>query len=166
MNSGDQIVIRRLEGDAEAWACADIMASTDPWRTLERDRAHTHGTITNPQHEAYVAVSAGGEVAGVVVVMLTRSLINGYIAALAVKAEHRNRGIGRKLLAFAEQRILRESPNVFLCVSNFNTDAQRFYERLGYDKIGTLKDYVIRGADEHLLRKSNGPWSEFTPAVS
>ena len=160
----DEIHIRRLDNEAEGWACADIMASTDPWLTLGRDREHTHRTVTNPQHEAYIAVGKDGEIAGLAVIMLARSLINGYIAALAVKAEHRNCGIGRRLLDFAEQRIFRESPNVFLCVSSFNTDAQRFYQRLGYEKIGTLKDYVIRGADEHLLRKSNGPWSEFTPS--
>ena len=51
----------------------------------------------------------------------------------------------------------RESPNVFLCVSSFNKEAQRLYKRLGYRKVGELKDYVVKGHSEFLMRKSIGP---------
>jgi ribosomal protein S18 acetylase RimI-like enzyme len=38
----------------------------------------------------------------------------------------------------------------------------RLYERLGYQLVGTLTDYLIEGRDELLYRKSLGPWSTFT----
>ena len=71
------------------------------------------------------------------------------------------RGVGRRLLAFAEERIFRESPNVFLCVSSFNAGARRLYLRLGYELIGELKDYIVRGHSELLMRKTRGPLREF-----
>jgi len=46
---------------------------------------------------------------------------------------------------------------VFLCVSAFNTRAQRFYARMGYEPIGVWRDYVIAGEDEILMRKPTGP---------
>jgi hypothetical protein len=66
------------------------------------------------------------------------------------------------LLAFAEDRILRDSPNVFICVSSFNSRARALYERLGYVTVGELRDFFVRGYDEQLLRKTIGPLTEFT----
>jgi len=157
----DDVQIRRLHGDDEAWVCADIMAATDPWITLGRRREHTYAQVTRPLVETSVAVAAG-EIVGVIIVAMELPLIKGYIMALAVADGSRDRGIGSRLLAFAEERIFRESPNVFLCVSSFNADAQRFYERHGYEQVGILKDLVITGASELLMRKTKGSWQAFS----
>ena len=69
----------------------------------------------------------------------------------------RGRGVGKALIEFAEKRIFRETPNVFICVSDFNVDAQAFYARLGYQRVGELKDFIIAGHAEILLRKTIGP---------
>jgi ribosomal protein S18 acetylase RimI-like enzyme len=74
-----------------------------------------------------------------------------------VAAERRGRGIGARLVSYAEARIFRESPNVFLCVSSFNPDARRLYERLGYALVGELTDYIVAGHSELLFRKTIGP---------
>jgi ribosomal protein S18 acetylase RimI-like enzyme len=63
------------------------------------------------------------------------------------------------MLSFAEERILATVPNVFLCVSSFNEGAKRLYRRLGYEVIGELRDYVVEGHSEILLRKTTGPLS-------
>jgi len=42
-------------------------------------------------------------------------------------------------------------------VSSFNPRARALYERLGYEMIGELKDYLIEGASELLMRKTIGP---------
>ena len=80
-----------------------------------------------------------------------------------MSASARGSGLGTQLVAFAEQRIHRESPNVFLCVSSFNPGARSLYERLGYEFVGTLKDFLVEGYDELLYRKSSGPWNTFKP---
>ena len=160
----NDITIRRVTSEEDAWACADIMASTDPWITYGRTRDNTFKTVFNPQAESYAAVMPSGEIVGVVVIALRVPLISGYVCGLAVKPAHRNRGIGSALLRHAEDHIFRHSPNVFLCVTSFNTNAQRLYARLGYQKIGEITDFAIPGAHEHLLRKTLGPQSTFKPA--
>jgi len=133
------------------------MATSEPWMTLRFTR--TLKIVQDPAKEAYVAEQKG-TVAGFVLLNLLGPL-RGYIQVLAVMPEWRNQGIGRKLIRFAEQRIFREAPNVFLCVSSFNTEAQRFYWRLGYKRVGEFKDYVVKGHSEILMRKTIGPIAKF-----
>jgi ribosomal-protein-alanine N-acetyltransferase len=70
--------------------------------------------------------------------------------------------LGSHLIAFAEERILRESPNIFMCVSSFNEGARQLYQRLGYQVVGELTDYIVQGHSEILLRKTAGPLATFT----
>lgn len=83
--------------------------------------------------------------------------MSGYIKLLGVREQARRSGVGRDLLKAAEDMILSRGPNVFLLVSHFNTPAIEFYEKMGYVKIGAIKDYVITGVDELLYRKTIGP---------
>jgi ribosomal protein S18 acetylase RimI-like enzyme len=64
-------------------------------------------------------------------------------------------------MVFAEERIFSDNPNAFICVSSFNKGARRLYKRLGYEVVGKLKDYIIPGHSEFLLRKTTGPLTEF-----
>jgi ribosomal-protein-alanine N-acetyltransferase len=75
-------------------------------------------------------VLAGDDVAGFVLFDL-RGPLAGYIQTICVRSDLRNRGLGAVLIDWAEKRIFHESPNVFICMSSFNTAARRLYERLG-----------------------------------
>jgi [ribosomal protein S18]-alanine N-acetyltransferase len=151
--------IRLLSGDAEARACAEIMSTTDPWITLGRTFDRCLAVVTDGGAETHVALH-DGEVVGFAVVMMRGAFV-GYIRTLAVRADWRSRGLGARLIEHAEQRIFRETPNVFICVSSFNPRARALYERLGYRVVGELTDYVVRGHSEWMLRKSIGPMNEF-----
>ena len=138
-----------------------MMAASEPWITLGREFDACLAVVTNPERETYVAL-AGGEVAGFVVLCIRGAFV-GYIQSVCVAPRSRGGGIGTALMRFAEARILRESPNVFLCVSSFNPDARRLYERLGYALVGELTDYIVAGHSELLYRKSVGPIGAFKP---
>jgi ribosomal protein S18 acetylase RimI-like enzyme len=69
----------------------------------------------------------------------------------------RNRHIGEMLIKHAEKRIFATHPNVFLCVSSFNRGAQHFYKRMGFKRIGTIKEYIVKGHSEYIMRKTRGP---------
>lgn len=101
----------------------------------------------------------GWEVAGFVVLCMHGAFV-GHVQSLCVRQGLRGRGVGTRLLAWAEERILREVPNVFVCVSSFNPAALRLYSRFGYEVVGELRDYVVHGHSEILLRKSMGPLTE------
>ncbi|MGH7452086.1 MAG: GNAT family N-acetyltransferase [bacterium] len=151
--------IRKLSRKTEARACAQIMATSEPWITLKRTYDEALKIVANPLREVYVAVSRG-EVIGFIILQM-EGTFTGYIQTVAVRAEWRGHGLGSRLIAFAEKRIFAKKPNVFMCVSSFNKKAQRLYRRLGYEKIGALKNFIVPGHDEILLRKSIGPLAEF-----
>jgi ribosomal protein S18 acetylase RimI-like enzyme len=153
------LTIRPLQGPDEARACAQLMANSEPWITLRRDYEFALKRLSDPTREVYTAMFEM-TLAGFIVLNL-RGPLNGYIQTIGVMPESRNCGIGARMIAFAEERIFRESPNVFLCVSSFNAAAQRFYARLGYQRVGELKDYVVKGHSEYLMRKTKGPLADF-----
>lgn len=153
------IVIRPLAGDQEAAICAQAMASSEPWLTLGRTYAHGLALLRDPTREIYVAL-AQDEVTGFTILNMKGAFV-GYIQTVCILPAWRQHGIGTQLIAFAEARIWRDSPNVFMCVSSFNIGAQRLYERLGYERIGELKDYLVAGQSEILLRKTIGSLDEF-----
>jgi len=137
------------------------MADSEPWITLQRSSEEALGLFRDPGREAYVAVTHG-QPCGFVLIMM-QGAFAGYVQSLGVAPDFRGRGIGSRLMGFAETRIFRESPNVFVCVSSFNMDARRLYERLGYAVIGELTDYIVEGHAEILLRKSLGSLRNFQP---
>jgi ribosomal protein S18 acetylase RimI-like enzyme len=155
--------IRPLATEDEAERCARLMAASEPWLTLRRSYQASRRIVQDPTREVYVAHAAGALV-GCLILCLAGPF-SGYIQSVLVAPEYRGRGLGTRLIDFAEERIFRVSPNVFLCVSSFNAGARRLYERLGYTYVGELTDYLVPGHSELLFRKSRGPWSEFiTPA--
>ena len=158
---GEKIVVRQLESDGEAAACAHIMASSEPWMTLRRNYRSSLETVRDPTHEVYVAVREGADVLGFVMINMGGAFV-GYIQSLAVREGWRGRGLGSQLIAVAERRILGEAPNVFILVSSFNARARALYERLGYTVVGELHDYIVRGHSEWLLRKSIAPLADWT----
>jgi ribosomal protein S18 acetylase RimI-like enzyme len=151
--------IRRLKIPDEVDVCAGLMSGSEPWKTLRRSYEEAFMMLTDPAREVYVAV-LGGEVVGFTILRMEGVFV-GYIQTVGVMPGWRNRGIGTRLIDFAERRIFERYPNVFLCVSSFNTEARRLYERLGYDEVGELKDFIVPGHSEILMRKSIGSLSSY-----
>jgi ribosomal protein S18 acetylase RimI-like enzyme len=143
----------------EAAECAQFMVSSEPWVTLKVPLQGAVSMLSDPNREVY-AVHDDRGVAGFVVIDM-RGLVCGYIQILCVRPDRRGQGVGSKLIAWAEKRISRDSPNAFICVSSFNTGARRLYERLGFEVVGVLRGLIVPEHDEFLLRKTRGSWSEF-----
>jgi len=150
-----------LHSEAEADACAALMAHSEPWITLGRSYAACLSIVRDPTREVYVARTEAG-LAGFLILCMMGPFV-GYIQTICIDPGQRGRGLGSQLIEFAEQRILTQSPNVFMCVSSFNADARRLYERLGYGVVGELTDYIVAGHSEILLRKTLGPLTGFVP---
>jgi ribosomal protein S18 acetylase RimI-like enzyme len=137
---------------------AGIMAGSEPWITLgsTRQKARHFFKRHLSSGECFVATKEKA-VVGFIVFYPERGFpIGGYIKALGVHKQYRRKGIGAALMRFAERRIFRHWPNVFLLVSDFNAQAQRFYRQLGYSKVGFIPDAVIRGHGEWVYRKTKG----------
>jgi ribosomal protein S18 acetylase RimI-like enzyme len=76
-----------------------------------------------------------------------------YLRFIAVSPDFQGRGVGTLLLNEFEQQTRYLGKDWFLLVSDFNTTAQRFYEKQGYQKVGALPDFAKEGIAEILMVK-------------
>ncbi len=142
--------------DKEKFAvCAAMMSKTDPWITLGMDYNQCLKAFDGSCKEIYVIETVKG-IAGFVILQVCGTF-SGYIQTICIGDGYRGKGFGTKLLKFCEDRILKFSPNVFICVSSFNKGAARLYYDFGFKLVGKLDNFVKEGFTELLLRKSVGP---------
>lgn len=147
--------IRSIAGAQETEHCARMMEGSEPWLTLGRGYESGLAMLGDATRECHVAV-LGNQLAGFVVLLMRGALV-GYLQTICVAPEQRGNGVGRALMDHAEALVFSRYPNLFLMVSDFNQPARRFYERLGYETIGEIRDYLIAGRSEILMRKTRGP---------
>jgi len=153
MNS--EIKIALLSTEEEVHNCTMIMVGSDPWKTLNLKYDDLIKMFRDNMNEVYVA-KLNDTILGFIVLYM-HGTFRGYVKCLAVSETSRGTGVGKKLIEFAEEKIFKVVPNLFICVSSFNTKAQEFYYKLGYKKVGELEDFITKGYSEFLLRKTLGP---------
>jgi ribosomal protein S18 acetylase RimI-like enzyme len=139
--------------------CALMMSLSEPWITLKRDLQGCNEAMRGDYKEVYACIESE-KLLGFIVLQMA-GVFKGYIQSICVSPDMRGSGLGTALIRFAEERIFSISPNVFMLVSTFNKKAAKLYFKLGYEKIGTLKDFALNGYDELLLRKTIGPLKDF-----
>jgi ribosomal protein S18 acetylase RimI-like enzyme len=74
--------------------------------------------------------------------------LGGYLRLIAIAPACQGLRLGGLLLDEVERRVAAHARALFLFVSDFNVDAQRFYERRGYQHTGTLRAFVRPDIDE------------------
>ena len=144
------IAIDLASDEDREWA-ATLMASSEPWLTLGRDFDSCLARCRGPEFVVLTARRAGVR-CGFLLLHPTGVAGSPYVASVATSASVRGQGVGSALLDAAE-RWLPWARHMFLCVSSFNTQARRLYERRGYSKVGEFPDYAIAGASEILMHK-------------
>lgn len=77
----------------------------------------------------------------------------GYLQLIALRPGDEGRGAGAALLRGVEDEVRAHSAALFLLTSDFNEGAQRFYERHGYQRAGSLPDFARPGICEHIYWK-------------
>jgi len=133
--------------------CARLMASSEPWITLKRDLHACRIVLTRPGTELFLAKDRRTrDSIGFILIAPYGLAGSPYIASIAVAAEAQGRGVGRELMDFAERQY-HDRNHLFLLVSSFNTRAQKFYRKHGYEFIGELKNYIVLGHSELLFHK-------------
>jgi ribosomal protein S18 acetylase RimI-like enzyme len=139
--------------------CRRLMLGSEPWVTLGFTAADVE-RLAAARAEDVIGARVGDEVVGFSL-SAAGVLIGGYLRLLVVAPEYRGRGIGSQLLAAFEKQTFARWPNAYLCVSDFNERARQFYRRAGYHEVGELKDLLVPGRIEILMRKSIGDWQQF-----
>jgi ribosomal protein S18 acetylase RimI-like enzyme len=96
----------------------------------------------------FLVAEQGGEVVaeGVALVRQHKRGLSGRIYSLAVCPDSRGQGIGEALVrALVEELTSRGVRRTYLEVETTNAGATGLYERLGFERIGTLSDYYGPG---------------------
>lgn len=70
-----------------------------------------------------------------------------------MKSKNRGQGIGEALLRFVENEYFTYYSKLFLVVADFNSNAKRLYERIGYSEIGEIPSLYRKGISECLMMK-------------
>ena len=157
----EEKLLIKLTTDPKVFAsCALMMSGTDPWITLGMNYDQCLMAFAGSNKEIYI-ILVENELAGFVIIQ-TGGTFAGYIQTICIGDGYRGYGLGTKLLQFCEERILKISPNVFICVSSFNKGAKRLYDEFGFKLVGELDNFVKEGFSELLLRKTVGPRVGYT----
>lgn len=146
------VQIREGREEDHEW-CARLMAGSEPWITLGQNLELCRQKVARPGTELFVAEDGRGqELAGFILLVPYGFAGSPYINSIAVASEAKGRDVGANLLRFAEKHFAGRG-QIFLLVSSFNSRAQKFYRREGYEYVGELKDYILAGHSELIFEK-------------
>lgn len=142
------------EGDLEEMTRVDDLCFAADFRF---DQA-SMGAFAEAQNAVAVVAEMGdGKMAGFVIAHLERAPAGprGYIVTLDVLPEYRHGGLGARLIGEVERRVLAAGARwMDLHVFTGNDGAVRFYERMGYERIGRRERfYGEAGLDAFVYRK-------------
>ncbi len=150
------MIVRPIQPEDLA-GCARIMAENPLWQrydiTLESAFSRLSGGV---EQEATILVAGPpGDPAGFVWYVEKGAFHrSGYVMLIGVDPAYQGQKIGEALMDEAERLMFGSSQDVFLLVSDFNEGAQRFYRKRGYEQVGAIPDYVVKGISELIFRKS------------
>lgn len=125
------------------------------FRGGENYTKHTFSYLLNePETLSYRVVTAEGEMAGFVFVMINQEG-SAHVTTIGVAPEHRRRGIAGRLLEHVERLLKRKGlSTVVLEVRVGNKAAQDLYRRSGYSVVQRIAGYYNNGEDGYLMMKS------------
>lgn len=147
----------------DAGDCRRLVLANEPWITLGYTERDVQAIVRSAASEHLLVARDDGHTIGFAL-STAGMLLGEYLKILVVDAAYQQQGVGRRLMDELERRAFREWPNVYLCVSDFNTAARQFYRRIGYEDVGALRDLLVPGSGEILMRKSVAAWRRFQRA--
>lgn len=144
-----------MQADDRAAVIA-LLAESEPWKRLGYTVDFWDRMFAPlPQGRDSFVLTRGGQIAGIAI-LRRQFLLGDYLELLAVAPALTGQGLGALLLRHLESIVFVRAKNLFVCVSDFNTGARQFYRRHGFQEIGPLPDFLVRGSAEILLRKTVG----------
>ena len=159
MNESIPFIIKQTKDKKAISICAQMMSDTDPWIRYGMDYELCLKAFEGDFREIYI-LEVEQAIAGFAILQM-KGTFKGYIQSLCIIEKWRAHGFGRRLLQFCEERILEISPNIFICVSEFNKSAIKLYEEFGFELVGSLHDFLQPGLTELLMRKTHGPIMDY-----
>jgi ribosomal protein S18 acetylase RimI-like enzyme len=135
---------------------AEILAQSEPWISRGETGEALARTLGDTIGHGHTFVAEEDLLPAALACFVPDPVIagGGCLRFIAVRLDKRRRGIGRQLMGFVERKVFSKSPNLYVSISSTNEVAQRFFERLGYRKVGEIPDVYAAGQTEYILRKA------------
>jgi ribosomal protein S18 acetylase RimI-like enzyme len=137
--------------------CEDALVNSELGKRYFSEKGSARKSLEEgfSKSEIYVAIDNDNNCKGFVWVILNGIFHSfPYIHIIAVKSENRGQGIGKILLKYVEDANSNKYIKLFLVVADFNPDAKRLYEKMGYSAIGDIPNLYRNGITECLMMKS------------
>jgi ribosomal protein S18 acetylase RimI-like enzyme len=140
---------------AVARAQAGWIAGLEPWRGLGYSAVGLGRYLVRKARGGSVLVTRPTPRAAPAAVAVVDDgvLLGGFIALLAVRPEVAGQGLGTALMEEVRRRVGRKRRWLYTSCDGKNRAALRFYERLGFLRVGRLPDLIRPGRIEILLRQ-------------
>jgi ribosomal protein S18 acetylase RimI-like enzyme len=134
---------------------AEILANSEPWVSRGTPPDELHRMLSSAVGRGDVFIAEEDSAPTGVASFIPEPVIaeGGCIRFIAVRPDKRRHGIGRQLMGFVERKVFGRSQNIFVSFGSGNEMARRFFERLGYQKVGEVPDPSGAGSGEWILRK-------------
>lgn len=148
-------VVLRRPTDEDVQGLAETLAMIDPWARYGFDPARLAGFFSQQEPAApRFAIVKDGVAVGAVV--LRMAWLHGpYLQFLGVCPAHQGQRLGSAVVDWLVRTARAEgSRNVFVCASDFNSAARRFYAAHGFVEIALLPSLIKDGFTEVLMRRA------------
>lgn len=155
MTKTKQIRIHRVR-TVQAKDIEAMVLGSDPWRTLGFAKSDVRKIAKSMRTKFVLGAFDKKRLVGFAT--LSFGFLGGaYLNLLVIDPEYRGAKLGTKLMQASEKIVFKKYKNFYLCASSFNKNAQRFYKRLGFTRIGKIDSFFLKEYGEFLYRKSTGP---------
>jgi ribosomal protein S18 acetylase RimI-like enzyme len=141
--------------DKDVTQTAELLDGSDPWVSRGYSREDLRRLLASAigRGDTFIA-EEDSEPTGVACFIPDPVIAGGgCVRFIAVRTDKRRHGIGRQLMGFVERKVFSRSQNIFVSIGAGNETARRFFERLGYQKVGEVPDPSGSGPSEFILRK-------------
>jgi GNAT superfamily N-acetyltransferase len=157
----DQIEVRRVDG-AEALAlcgtlaevlidCVEGGAAVSFMFPMPRERAiafwrRVADDVVNGRRALLVATDGAGELLGTVQLVLDlpdNQPHRADVAKMLVRTSARRRGVAARLMAAVDEIARAERRSVLVLDTVTGGDAERLYERAGWQRVGSIPNYAL-----------------------
>jgi diamine N-acetyltransferase len=140
--------------EGEAQYLGDVFAAIDPWKSYPFTGAALAAYFAQLEPDApRFALRLGDQLAGIVGLRLNW-LRGPYLQFLGIMPAFQKAGLGKLSLDWIDHEARNGSAhNVFVCATDTNNKAIKFYEGHGFRRVGDLDGLVQPGKTEVLLRK-------------
>ena len=149
------ITIQPLQAE-DLPACVQVLTQNELWKqySITQERAEHMLNQALQEGASILVAKIDGQTTGFAWYSLHGAFHrSAYLRLIGVLPAWQGHHVGEALLKAAEDASAEHVQDMFLLVTHTNLSAQRFYQRMGYQQVGAIPDYVVKGITELIYQK-------------